>query len=735
MRADAAIVLDQLEWLYAKHKGDIDFAHVLPFIDPSDDAALSELIEADGRQRLLRGKPVHLDRYLIAVDDLKDREDPLDAAIDVTLRSLAGSSRITPEAVGELVRRYPEFEASIREAAMLNAALWSTTGFRAQVDPPPVKALPCDFGAGLPSGERRYQLQQFLGQGGFGQVYLALDRQLSETDHKATVAIKILASSTQSPSLRQRLVEEATKVRRISHPNVVMVIDRGVTDQNEDYIVYEYVDGGDLTSIAAEKCCMPVPAAVRLMSNIARGVHAAHSAGVIHCDLKPGNIMMTSAGEPKVADFGVAVRMAADCNPKEADRYSYPGSAASNLTTSTQGPVGNLAFVSPEQYRGELGGLSVQSDVFALGGILYLMLTGELPNGATRDEIARTHDRENGRTHPPSVRARRKEIDPDLEAIVARAMALEPGNRYESAAAFAEDLDRWGRREPILWHNSSPLHRLKLWTQRKPALAAAVVAIICVIVAGAIVALRFNAIANANAIEAARAQSEIEKKDAIEKQRQAVANELRTTLRTSMGQHKFATDALAFIWALEYLYGPKALAWPDQSRDLWKDRVANIRVLVQTAHAEGRADDIETLLWESALAFWLVSGNDYSEAEPLLASNIERWSPRLAPNDRWLVDLRTMQLCAKVNRYAALRNQGGVDSPENAELRRLHDELLAVCQQTPENRRGEPMHLLIIHRMMDLCSPSMLNDAERMKSLEEAYKVLLSRKQPERPCG
>ena len=123
---------------------------------------------------------------------------------------------------------------------MLNAAIWSTTGLRAGVTPPPVKALPCDFGPVMSSGQRRYQLQRLLGQGGFGQVYLTLDRQLSEEGHTAMVAIKILSVGKRSPWARERLIEEATKVRRISHPNVVTVMDRGVTEQDEDYIVYEF---------------------------------------------------------------------------------------------------------------------------------------------------------------------------------------------------------------------------------------------------------------------------------------------------------------------------------------------------------------------------------------------------------------------------------------------------------------------------------------------------------------
>src|SRR5690606_28482277 len=112
--------------------------------------------------------------------------------------------------------------------------------------------------------------------------------------------------------------------------------DRGVTEQNEDYIVYEYVDGGDLSD-ALERQPIPIDEAVRLVRKIAMGVHAAHAAGVIHCDLKPGNIMLTSAGEPKVADFGIAVRL----GESQDFGYDLPN------RRSNRGPIGNVAFISP----------------------------------------------------------------------------------------------------------------------------------------------------------------------------------------------------------------------------------------------------------------------------------------------------------------------------------------------------------------------------------------------------
>ena len=136
-------------------------------------------------------------------------------------------------------------------------------------------------------------------------------------------------------------------------------------------------------------CDSPVPAshpapyvdprqAAAFIERIARGVHAAHMAGLVHCDLKPNNVVLSVAGEPKVADFGIAIRA------------TDPGPAVAALDESGDDePLGNLAFMSPEQFRMEPGALTIPSDVYALGGMLYWMVTGELPNGSTPEEIRR----------------------------------------------------------------------------------------------------------------------------------------------------------------------------------------------------------------------------------------------------------------------------------------------------------------------------------------------------------
>ena len=274
---------------------------VLHHFQVAGDAELADLIDAEGRLRLRLKKSTLLDRYSSAIPDLASRPEPLDAAIDMALRSLARAGRADAELIHQLISVHPQFETAIRNAAALNNAIWSTRHVRQQVGAENSKELPSDWGPRIESGQRRYELRELLGQGAFGQVYLAIDRKLSEAGHPAFVSIKVLPGQGLSSWARQQTVAEATKARRINHPNVARVIDRGVSDQDEDYIVYELVDGGDLLQWARPHVkALEVNQVAQLVMRIARGVHAAHMAGLVHCDLKPNNIVITTEDRKSV---------------------------------------------------------------------------------------------------------------------------------------------------------------------------------------------------------------------------------------------------------------------------------------------------------------------------------------------------------------------------------------------------------------------------------------------------
>jgi hypothetical protein len=495
---------------------------------------------------------------------------------------------------------------------------------------------------------------------------------------------------------------------------VVQVLDRGTSDDGEDYIVYEFVDGGDLSDAIAKTLPMEPTRAAALVADIARGLHAAHAAGVIHCDLKPSNVMLTADGRPKIADFGIAVRVGEDRRAELAAR-AYG-----------RGPVGNIAFISPEQFRNDERGFSVPSDVYALGGLLYHLLTGALPNGSTREEISATHDAATGRRTPPSVRETNASVDQDLDAIVRRSLSVDPVERHSSAAAFAEDLDRWRRSEPIAWRKPSMVRRATLWARRKPSLAMTSMLVLIVGTIGLTVANHYSREADRKAAEAERqtaeaqrksleaqiAQAELDRKSAVDAERQRILDALSMRLPTIKDDRRFLTDMLMQVWVYEFVYGPKALGDPLAAKQMWSVRVNAIRNMLTQREASGEGDTLESTLWRYALAFWLVSDHDHAEATPHIERVHAAWSRSLTASDPWLRDLQTLRTCAEVNQTLA---DGAMPSRlSDLEKRLLHHEE-AIRIAYPRS----PLHYLVLNRLADVYGDRGLNrpeDVERVRS-------------------
>ncbi|TVQ53548.1 MAG: serine/threonine protein kinase [Phycisphaerales bacterium] len=719
--------IDDLQQQYSRRGRELDFQAFLADIGPLQDELLAALIEHDGRCRVARGYPVTLDRYFEAVKDLRDRRDPLDAAIDVTLRSLARSSRFDASSVDTLVSNYPELERLIREAAALNNAMWSTTGVRARVEGKP-RLLPEDFGPRMPGGELRYELKELLGAGAFGEVYLAIDRQLSEEAYDARVAIKILQSADRSDWMRRQLIEEATKARRIDHPNVVRVLDRGVSSDDEDFIVYELVEGGDLGRWLREQSVPIEPAAAaRLVGRISRGIAAAHNAGLVHCDLKPGNIMMTTDGAPKVADFGIAIR-AGESMPDLQHKHE------------SNRPVGNIAFISPEQFRMDEGSLTIPSDVYALGGILYYMLTGELPNGSNRDEIGKNHHPEQGRQSPPSVREINPRIDSDLDRICRRAMAIDPDERYASASAMAEDLERWLQREPIPWLRPSIRRRLGLWVRRKP-VQAALTSVIVLTVIGGTVAGAIAVHSSQRAVQSAQ-QAEIAAQEAMLNAQQAELMETRAALqreRTNRAVDSLiklrdglleiaaastsASDVMPVVWSMELLFERTGVHLDFEKEDFDQSffREFVMRHFIEKAIAEDRLDSIEVLLWMKAIAFYNTARGQIDEAESMLELAEPKLRRMLHPTDPVLLTVDLVRFAIASSRLTEGDSEGALDEPDHrAEMEALLEQLDELMSRWPETSESFTYTVMYLEAVERLTAPEWLNDSERYEEAQVA---------------
>ena len=455
---------------------------VTPFVarpqDLADDDALADAIESDGRLCIAQDLPVPLDRYLRVVLDLESRPVALDAAIDVALRSSArsrGAARPDASDAERLAGAYPALRHAINDALLLDGRMVTTQEVRAIDRPEPLTGLPRDFGPRLLDGRGRYTLTRLIGAGVSGTVYAAIDRHLSEPDRPAEVAVKVLSPRRGDAMLTRRLTEEATKARRVDHPNVVRVLDRGGEQSHMPYIVYELVRGGDLqTWFEQQNKRVTVRRAAEIVAQVARGVQAAHAAGLMHSDLKPANVLLDEAGCAKVADFGIAARL--QWALQESSQQAEPA-----------GMMGNLAFIAPEQFRGEPGCFSVPADVYALGGVLFTLLTGAYPNGDSPADVAKAHgDPAGPPAQPKSARALRPEVDQSLDDVCARALAAEPRDRHTSAAELAEDLERWLSHHPITWQRPSLARVFTLWVRRRPGLVASLAVGLVVLVAGLI---------------------------------------------------------------------------------------------------------------------------------------------------------------------------------------------------------------------------------------------------------
>lgn len=469
---------------YATPVGDAsapDFSAQVLRQSPLSDDALADLIDSDGRERLRLGLECSLDRYLHATPRVLVSPVALDSAIDVSLRSLAlrdGLRTPAEQHVEALCRLYPALSDSIRVAGLLSRSLLTTGGFRARRGARTAPTLPTSIGPmiAMPDGEldegteqgRRYLLTRLIGAGASGAVYEAVDRLLSEDGHPARVAVKLIAAEAGDPLQMLRHTEEATKARRINHPNVVRVLDRGAIENDTAYVVSEFVDGGDLQArLDAHQGPLPAREAARLMAAIADGVQAAHAIGLLHSDLKPSNIVLTGDNTPKVADFGLALAW-------DQDPVSIPPSALD--TQDDLGSVaGNLAYISPEQFRGQRSAISPASDVYALAGILFHLLTRTFPNGATPREVAERHSRSRDQVEPlrfPEGPGTSPGIDRRLVSICLRALSPEPSARHANAGELAADLRAWLDHRPVAWMRPSAASRLRLSARRSPWLAA-----------------------------------------------------------------------------------------------------------------------------------------------------------------------------------------------------------------------------------------------------------------------
>ena len=311
--------------------------------------------------------------------------------------------------------------------------------------------------AGVKSGDgdwhiADHEILEEIARGGMGVVY-----QAREPHSDRVVALKcVLAYQGDSDHVVARFRREAETAARLEHPNIVPIYQIGETADGFPYFTMKYAAAGSLLQARAPLLPHPRQSAA-LMVKVARAVHYAHEQGVLHRDLKPGNILLDNHGEPLVSDFGLA-----RCE------------AVSSYLTRSLASFGTPGYIAPEQADGPAANLTAAADVYSLGAILFELLTGRLP---FIGDNAFAVMKQSAEQPAPKLRSLAPKADRDLEVICARCLEREPGDRYQSAAELADDLQSWLDDRPIAASPLSPSLRARRWIRRNRTLAAALAAL------------------------------------------------------------------------------------------------------------------------------------------------------------------------------------------------------------------------------------------------------------------
>ncbi len=347
-------------------------------------------------------------------------------------------------------------------------------------------------GLGEPTGNsRRYRILRHHARGGLGVVHLALDEEL----HREVALKEIQPRCADHHEYRARFLREAEVTGRLEHPGIVPVYGIGNHPDGRPYYVMRFIRGETLKDAIArlhgpDPTALPsaqeedrrrfeLHALVGRFADACLAIAYAHSRKVIHRDLKPGNIMLGPYGETLVVDWGLAKTSDAVDGPESGEEGTLRPESDSQVTPTTVGSeVGTVGYMSPEQSAGRVGELGPASDVYSLGATLHCLVAGHPPfDGAGREEF-RKRVREGDFPRPGQINPT---VPAALEAICLKAMALRPVDRYASAQAMADDLERWRADRPVLAYPEPPVVRLARWARgHKAPLAAAAALLVSV---------------------------------------------------------------------------------------------------------------------------------------------------------------------------------------------------------------------------------------------------------------
>jgi tetratricopeptide (TPR) repeat protein len=425
-------------------------------------AQLLEVVRAERRRRWEQGDRIPAEEFLRRYPALQ--AEPAYALELVYHEKLLRRELGERPALDEYLQRFPQFTTQLRavfevdswlSASPLEASAAVGTESSTSVTPvehegelPP---LPCIPG---------YEILGRLGRGGVGVVYKALQERLNRL-----VALKMLLVAAHADAAQvARFRAEAEAQARVQHPNIVQIFEVGEAD-GWPYLALEFVDGGGLAD-RLDGTPQPVRWTAELVETLARAMQHAHQRGLVHRDLKPANVLLSADGTPKISDFGLAKRV----------------QEGAGSPTHSGDILGTPSYMAPEQAAGEMNKVGPAADVYALGAILYELLTGRPPflGANALETLLQVRQQE-----PVPPRRLLPSVPRDLETITLKCLRKEPARRYATADALADDLKRFRHGEPIVARPVGSLERGVKWAQRQPAAAALIGVAVLLLVGGA----------------------------------------------------------------------------------------------------------------------------------------------------------------------------------------------------------------------------------------------------------